>query len=210
MRKMISFAVLAVALLVSSPANAQIQFGLKGGLNVNKAKLAKSDLDAGNRAGFFIGPTAQFTVPIIGIGADISVLYDNKVMKVTNDNDVNQKKTLNYIDIPINLRYTYGFGNFAGIFIATGPQFAFNLDGKRFSLKDIDGTAQQYELKKSEFSWNLGGGVSILNHLQLAYNYNFGIGKTAEFRDKSDYNKTKGVFKSFKNRSHQISLTYLF
>ena len=77
------FTILAVAtLLVAAPANAQLKFGLKGGLNINNVKLDKSIADADNQTGFFIGPMAEFTIPIVGVGAEVGLLYNNKSMKI--------------------------------------------------------------------------------------------------------------------------------
>lgn len=105
-----SFSILAVMLLVAAAAHAQlpVKFGVKGGLNITKVKFDKDVAKADNRTGFFIGPMAEFTIPIVGIGADIAVLYDQKNIEV---NDTKEK--LQFIDVPINLKYTLGLGDFA-------------------------------------------------------------------------------------------------
>lgn len=72
MRKLFTLVVLIAATLVTLPAQAQFKFGLKGGLNVTNMSFSKDVVDVSNRAGFFIGPTAKFTVPIVGLGFDIS------------------------------------------------------------------------------------------------------------------------------------------
>lgn len=208
MKKILSITMFAVAMIVAMPANAQLKFGLKGGLNINKVSLSKSDLKSDNQCGFFVGPTVQFTTPL-GIAVDGSVFFDQRNMKIE-DSGKEDTKHLNYIDIPINVRYNIGLGSLAGIYIATGPQFSFNLDGKTYSLKDIDNTATQYELKKSEFGWNLGAGVRLLGHLEVGYNYCFPLGKTSEIKDDSALGVGKKVFKSFKNQTHQVSLAYIF
>ena len=185
-------------LLVATAAHAQlpIKFGLKGGLNITKAKFDKDIAKSDNRSGFFIGPMAEFTLPIVGIGADVAVLYDQKNIEVEGVKD-----KLQFIDIPINLKYTYGLGDVAGIYVATGPQFSFNVGDKK--LFDLE----TYKMKSSNFSWNIGAGVKLINHIQVGYNYNIGIGKTAEVDGVWD-----GVKKAskMKNNSHQISVAVLF
>lgn len=185
-------------LLVTTAAHAQlpVKFGLKGGLNITKVKFDKDIAKADNRTGFFIGPMAEFTIPIVGIGADIAVLYDQKKIEVDNE-----KETLKYIDIPINLKYTLGLGSMAGIYFATGPQFSFNVGDDKILKADT------YKMKSSTFSWNVGAGVKLINHIQVGYNYNIGIGKTAELNGAGDYLKGAG---KMKNNSHQISVAYLF
>ncbi len=192
-----SFSILAVMLLVAAAAHAQlpVKFGVKGGLNITKVKFDKDVAKADNRTGFFIGPMAEFTIPIVGIGADIAVLYDQKNIEV---NDTKEK--LQFIDVPINLKYTLGLGDFAGIFFATGPQFSFNVGDKK--LFD----AETYKMKSSNFSWNVGAGVKLINHIQVGYNYNIGLGKTAEVNSPLD--PVKKI--KMKNNAHQISVAYIF
>lgn len=203
MKKFLNIMLIMVTLTIAAPASAQIQFGVKAGLNITKANLSKGALSADNRTGFFIGPTVEATIPLIGLGLDASLLYDNKQIKVSDESGTyGYSETLNYIDIPINIKYSLGLGSLASVYVATGPQFSFNLDGKNIF-------EQSYTLKSSEFSWNVGAGVKLLSHLQIGYNYNIGIGKTAEINNLGDvigeaYNK------SFKSNTHQISLTYMF
>jgi hypothetical protein len=192
-----TFKIIALMLLVATAAHAQlpIKFGLKGGLNITKVKFDKDIAKSDNRSGFFIGPMAEFTLPIVGIGADIAVLYDQKNIEV---NDTKEK--LQFIDVPINLKYTLGLGDFAGIYFATGPQFSFNVGDKK--LFD----AETYKMKSSNFSWNVGAGVKLINHVQIGYNYNIGLGKTAEVNSPLD--PVKKI--KMKNNAHQISVAYIF
>lgn len=196
------FAAAALMLLIAVPASAQFSYGLKAGLNVSKASLDWSAVSSDNQTGFFVGPMVEFTVPLVGVGVDASLLYNNKGMKlkdVTSGDSFSQ--TLQYIDIPINLKYTYGLGSIAGVFVTTGPQFSFNISSKKLKIAD-------YTLKSSEFSWNVGLGAKLLGHLQVAYNYNIAIGKTSEFEY---YDTAMNLVKGkLKNNTHQISLAYMF
>ncbi|MCD8236401.1 MAG: porin family protein [Prevotellaceae bacterium] len=199
MKKLFGIIMVAVAMFVATPANAQFKFGLKAGLNVSKVSfdkdVAKNAIDS--RTGFFVGPMAEFTVPIIGLGADVAVLYDNKGVEV---DDVSE--TLQYIDIPINVKYSIGLGSIAGVYVATGPQFSYNIGGKQIF-------ENEYSLKSSEFSWNVGAGVKLLGHLQVGYNYNIAIGKTGEVDNV--VNAANELIKNdVKNNTHQISVAYLF
>lgn len=196
------FAAAALMLLFAVPASAQFSYGLKAGLNVSKASLDWSTVSSDNQTGFFVGPMVEFTVPLVGVGVDAALLYNNKGMKlkdVTSGDSFSQ--TLQYIDIPINLKYTYGLGSIAGVFVTTGPQFSFNISSKKLKIAD-------YTLKSSEFSWNVGLGAKLLGHLQVAYNYNIAIGKTSEFEY---YDTAMNLVKGkLKNNTHQISLAYMF
>ncbi len=206
MKKAISIIAVVAAFVMAVPAQAQVQFGVKAGLNVNKVSLndVGTTLDGENRTGFFAGITADFTLPMVGFGADVSVLYDNKVAGTSvGDKEVN--KTLHYIDIPINVKYTIGFSSLASVYVATGPQFAFNVGDRSWALSELN---SNWELKTSEFSWNVGAGITVRSHIRLGYNYNIAVGKTAELKASAlGQDIVKG---KLKNNSHQISLTYLF
>ena len=66
MKKILSLVFMVAAMLYATSANAQIKFGLKGGLDVTNMSLSNDVFDASNRAGFFVGPMVKVTVPIFG------------------------------------------------------------------------------------------------------------------------------------------------
>ena len=207
-KNILSLAVLVAALCFALPSQAQVKFGVKAGLNVDNVNLknAQANISAKNRTGFFAGVTADVTVPLAGLGADIALLYDNKVIGIKDNNTGDEaNKTLHYIDMPINAKYTVGLSSLASVYVATGPQFSWNIGDRHWTPQYI---TQDWEIKKSEFSWNIGCGVTALSHLRVGYNYNIAIGKTAEITPLMvGGNAVKG---KLKNNTHQISLTYLF
>ena len=207
-KNILSLAVLVAALCFALPSQAQVKFGVKAGLNVDNINLknAQANISAKNRTGFFAGVTADVTVPLAGLGADIALLYDNKVIGIKDNNTGDEaNKTLHYIDMPINAKYTVGLSSLASVYVATGPQFSWNIGDRHWTPQNI---TQDWEIKKSEFSWNIGCGVTALSHLRVGYNYNIAIGKTAEITPLMvGGNAVKG---KLKNNTHQISLTYLF
>ena len=110
MKKIFTLILVAVATMVAVPASAQVQFGLKGGLNVTNMSLNDDILKTENRAGFFIGPTVKFTLPIVGLGVDASALYDQREAEVKGSDEKIKQQAIN---IPVNLRYGVGLGRFA-------------------------------------------------------------------------------------------------
>ena len=127
-----------MSVFCTTAVQAQIQFGLKGGANVTSMSFNKDVLDASNRAGFFIGPTVKFTLPVVGLGIDASALYDQREAKMkVGDAESNTIKSQS-INVPINLRYGIGLGSAASIFFFAGPQFGFNVGDKTQELyKDV-------------------------------------------------------------------------
>ncbi|MBR3399157.1 MAG: porin family protein [Prevotella sp.] len=199
MKKIFTLILVAVATMVAVPASAQVQFGLKGGLNVTSMSFSEKVLSKENRAGFFIGPTAKFTLPIVGLGVDASALYDQREAEVEGDKIKQQA-----INIPINLRYGIGLGETASIYFAAGPQFGFNVGDKEHKLTD----GETWKLSGSTLSVNFGLGVMILNHVQIGANYNLVCGKTGEL------SVLEGAGNALKNKGRanawQISAAYYF
>ena len=212
MRKIFASALVATAMLfTANSTQAQVKFGLKGGLNVTNMSLNEDVFNTENQTGFFIGPTLKFTLPIVGLGIDASALYDQREAKVSGEVG-NEQKTIEersmkskYVNIPINLRYGVGLGSLANVFMFAGPQFGFNVGDKEQSL--VDG--KTWQLSSSTFSVNVGAGFTIANHLQLSANYNIACGKTGDVTIGS---AISDAVKGGKGRANawQIGLAYYF
>lgn len=209
MRKSVILSMLAALLMVAVPANAKFSWGIEGGMSFNKMKLSKKMvMDSENRTGWFIGPKAQFKIPILGLGVDAAILYAHKSMELTSTNEdnavVSTTKSMPCIDIPVNARWNFGMSSIIGAYIATGPQWSWNTGGTHISLNNLSGT-----LEKSNFSWNVGCGINAFKHLQLGVTYNIAMGKTGEFEVKDVVNNVVNL-KSMRNNSWQIRLAYMF
>lgn len=207
MKKLFTLIVLVAATYFAVPANAQLKFGIKGGLNITDMSLSNDVFETSNRTGFFIGPTIKFTLPIVGLGIDASALYDQREGEVNVEADdntlVSTRLKQKSINIPINLRYDIGLGSLAAVYLAAGPQFGFNVGDKNQSLyKDV----AEWSLNTSNFSVNVGAGVMLLGHLQVGANYNIVCGKTGEIT------VLDGAESVLRGRSNtwQISAAYYF
>ena len=193
MKKTFSILVIAAALLVTLPASAQIKFGIRGGANLVNMKFNNGTFDKDNRAGFYVGPTVKFTVPIVGLSLDASALYDEKTAEVNGETMKAQS-----IDIPINVRYGIGLSSVANIFLFAGPQFGFNVA----SDKKIYDSAKEWTWKSSNVSVNVGVGCTVLKHVEVKANYNIACTKSVEDSNNSDI--------SAKYNSWQLGLAYYF
>ena len=213
MKKMFSLALVALGMMAAMPSQAQIKFGLKGGLNITDMSMSKDVLDASNRTGFFIGPSVKFTLPVVGLGIDAAALYDQREakLKVDAENTTGTELTSNKIkqqsiNIPINLRYSIGLGDLAGIYFAAGPQFGFNVGDKNF-----DWTKEtSYRMESTNFSVNLGAGVSLIKHLEIGFNHTIACGKTGEASVKNVLNNTWEQVSRGRTNAWQISAAYYF
>ena len=202
MKKIFTLVTLVVALFAANTANAQLKFGLKGGLNITNMSFDSGVVDQSNQEGFFVGPTVKFSIPVVGLGFDLAALYDQRDAKI-DDTTVSQRS----INIPLNLRYNIGLGDLASVYLAAGPQFGFNVGSKNIGIVD---EVSNFKFKDSNLSVNLGAGVKLISHLEIGFCYNIACGKTGEFEElKGVTDAVSNVFKA-KNNSWQISAAYYF
>lgn len=201
MKKIFTTVVFMAALLVAIPAKAGVNFGIKGGYNITNFSLSNlsDNVAKDNQQGFFIGPSLKIGIPVLPVGFEVAALYDQRDAK-TDGTTISQKS----INIPVNVRYELGLGDMAGIYFAVGPQFGFNIGDKKFSFKDIE---NDYKLKDSNLSLNLGAGIRIIKHVEIGFNYNIALGKTGEFEIVDGVNDVVGKGKA---NAWQISAAYYF
>ena len=211
MKKILSLVFLVAAMMFATSANAQVKFGLKGGLNVTSMSFSEDVFDASNKTGFFVGPMVKVTVPIVGLSFDAAALYDQKEadVKYTGTDGELGKTTVRQksINIPVNVRYGFGLSSLANAFLFAGPQWGINVGDKNFKWNETS----SYSLKKSNFSVNVGAGVTLLSHLQISANYNIACGKSADASlvKAAEALTNAGKAKS-RNNSWQIALGYWF
>lgn len=182
MKKIACMALIAMALLFATPAQAQFNWGIKGGVNVGNNDLSllkdqKMAFNMDNYTGFFIGPKTEVRIPILGFGIEASALYVHKEMSLNEKRKFKQ----NSFQIPLNLKYSFGLGNAANIFIGAGPEFGFNVGKTEAMVKNTNGDVSAYIIEKYALSFNLGIGATILKHIQVGVNYNVPWGKSGEF-----------------------------
>ena len=164
MKKLIlSFAIVAFA---AAGVNAQVGFGVKGGLNISSLRT-KPDDDSksliGGNGGFFAN------IPVSGmISVQPEVLYSLEGAK--EDGSTNPQTLLNFINIPVMLKYT----DPSGFYGELGPQIGilasakFKEDGENdVDLKDF--------LKSTNFSLGIGAGWNFGPQVGVGVRYNLGL-----------------------------------
>lgn len=178
---------MTMIMLTSSVANAEFRFGIKAGLNVNKLHFNQNVWDASNRTGFTAGVMTEFTVPLIGIGMDLSLMYTRMNSEVTSEpadmvtqaastpgTPVDGSVGKNFLQIPLNLKYKLTIPAVSAIikpYVFTGPSFNFKLDKN---------TWDDLRSKTCQVAWNLGLGVELIKHLQISGSYAWGINNIAK------------------------------
>ena len=203
--------VLAASLLPMSEADAQVKFGVKGGWNLSSLKLNDDMFTSDNKNGFFIGPMMKVSLPLTGLGFDVSALYNQREAKmryasdVAGAGDISLRTTIKQktIDVPVNLRYSIGLASMANVYFFGGPQWSINVGDENFKWDSVS----SYSLKKNTLSFNIGAGLTFLQHIQASVNYNIEASKSGkmEIERLDDGDWVKG-----RNHTWQVSLGYWF
>lgn len=162
----IALSALLLALCTGLSAQAKFGYGIKAGANVDQVCFS-SDINTHNRCGVTAGLTAEYIAPVLGLGADISLMYTYMTTSVDNK-DVNG----NFIEIPLHLKYKIGIPAISSIlspYIYTGPNLAVKLDEKAFG-----------NTRDCQWGWDIGIGIELIRHLQIGAGYTFGINDIAK------------------------------
>ena len=96
-------------------------------------------------------------------------MYAQRNFAVTSTRSFNQSSFL----IPLNLKYSFGLGNKANLFVAAGPEFEYYVGRTPLAT---------YIADKSVLNINAGLGVTLFNHVQLGINYNMPWRDTCHFK----------------------------
>ena len=205
---------LTLALFAAAPAAAQFNWGIKAGVNIAEKPSNLDELKAAVKgdAGWFVGPMAKVTLPIVGLGVEANLLYSQTNTEVGHETIKNK-----CVDLPVYLRYELSLpavNKFLEPFIAAGPQWSWNIGEKKFSIADMllpDGGQQalsEYTLRSSNLSLNIGLGAVVLDHIQLHVNYNIALGSTSEYSEPTQ--AALNFATKSKTNTWQFSLAYIF
>lgn len=195
-------AVVIACVAIAVPASAQFAFGVKAGINVEDMSLNKNFLEDAydNHTGWTVGVMADFTLPVLGLGVDASLMYANRKSSVAD-------KNLSFIDLPINLKWKINIPVVAKIvkpYIFTGPSFAF--------LANKDAIVDAWEHQTVDVDWNLGIGVELFSHLQVGASYGWGLTNTFKLADKYVGTEIGSGLSEIEGKSNcwTITAAYLF
>jgi len=160
MKRIVLVMVVAFSL---SQVNAQVKFGVKGGVNfenfdVKEAKTRNYVLD--NSIGWQAGALLQIKIPGLGIGVQPELLYT--VCKADINDETN---SIHYFEVPINARL--GVNLFLiRPYLMAGPYFGYAVN--------LEGDVFKNEINKFDWGLGLGGGVEIWK-FQFDASYSWGL-----------------------------------
>ncbi|MDY9918037.1 putative secreted protein [Proteiniphilum saccharofermentans] len=171
--KTLFLSALAAFLLIGATANAQLRFGLRGEVGLNKPSFSEEVFEVENLNSFKIGPTAEFMLPVVNLGVEGAILYSNDRMNVKDVSEegaqsIVQKVSNHYLDVPVNLKYKIGFLLPVKAYLAGGPYARFLIASDDFTWETIKG---EVEAKSFEAGVNLGLGAELFSRLAVGVNY---------------------------------------
>ena len=204
MKKILTIITVA-CIAFAMPSQAQVKFGLKGGLNLTNLSADGVNSAISNKSGFYIGPTVKFTLPVVGLSVDASALYDQRNAKIKGTDETVK---LQSFQIPINVRYGVGLSSIVNVFAFAGPQFGFNIGDKSNTFNTILNDVKGWSLKSSNISGNIGIGATVFSKLQITANYNFQLSKSGEVEYMNEAGQT--TTGKMKFNSWQLGLGYYF
>lgn len=181
MIKKITLVAIAVV-AISTATFAQLQFGVKGGLNL--ANLSGDVSDTKMKIGFMVGGFASYEVNE-QLSVQPELMFSQAGCKYDIGSDT-YKINLNYIVLPVMVKYSFGDIN-----LQAGPQIGFLL-----SAED-DGEDIKDGMKSVDFGLNIGAGYQM-DKIGIEARYNLGL---SNINDGTGEVKTNGI---------QILVSYKF
>ena len=202
-----SVVAVAVALVMSLSAAAQVHFGPKLGVAIDKLSFSKEALNSDNRAGFTGGLTMEVMLPVANLGFDISAMYVHRTTDIVGAKDEigqgkqNKTSSRDYFEIPVNLKWKLGMpivGRIITPYVFTGPSFAFLT-----SKKSIENA---FNNRTFDVAWNFGIGLQFINKIQVGASYGLGMTKAVKvFNPDTNAANIEG-----KNRYWTVTAAYFF
>lgn len=194
-RKLLKFTLVAGVVVMTQVASAQTFFA-RGGMNVSSIAYTKGDGTIDNsfssKVGFQIGGGADLSLGD-NIGVEAALLFtlrgSNFSMKETDPISIESTgaMSLNYIDIPINFRYSAEIGD-GKLNIYAGPKLGIGLSGKfkgetkmtylgntgttAYDNEVSFGSSDTNDFKRLDISMGIAAGYEIEKfHFLASYHY---------------------------------------
>lgn len=215
MKKIALLLILFYSISIFQASAKSLSFGVKGGVTLSslsfKGDFAKN-FSSENRAGFFVGPMANVSMPL-GFNLDAAIMYANDRVRYENQKG-GATDNRHMIEVPVNLKWQISAAKVIGVYFAAGPDFAFNLNKcgdieefiKTSLEKDgVDSSQLKNQTKTVSIGIGLGAGIVLFDHLNIGFNYIFPI----DYVYKYTYGDTDLEFTS-KAKRWQISAAYIF
>lgn len=178
---------------ISIAQDRSFKFGVKAGINLSDANIENAknieDIKTENLTGFHIGAVAEiFLSDHFSIQPELMYsAQGNNLKAVINETKVDIKNKIDYLTVPIMLKY-YMIG---GLNINAGPQVGFNVKSTSGGENNSD------SVNKLDFGLNFGVGYESPIGLFIDARYNLGLTNITKdsFKNKENFDGI-GIAKS--------------
>jgi len=192
------------------------QLGIKAGVNIANEinSYSQPDIKAGfnstNLTGYQIGLVYQAMPKLSGLGIEIGALLSQKGSTFSDsthiENVIKQGyKELNYLEVPLNLRYHMSFGLF-GVYGFGGLYGGYALSSRTVDETTNDTQSEAFSTFKDrvDYGYNVGAGVELFKKIQFGATLSQGLKNTST--------TIVGVPTptTATNRVYSVNLVYLF
>ena len=227
MKRILGIVMLALVVLAAPMAQAQLRLGIKAGANISNFTSPQDpqvlDFSNAQLANFTGGLTVEWLF-WGGLGVDAGVMYTAKgsEYKVGDDfageivsgllgTETLMKATIHYIEVPVNLKYKLkikGIEDIIAPFVYAGPSFAFKV-GQDVKFGNDIFKDTEINFNNVDIALNLGFGVEVIKHLNVAAQYGWGLGKVVDMPDLEAFGqKIEGI--DLQTGVWTISATWMF
>lgn len=178
-KNFITTIVLIAFMAIGTTAEAQIKFGLRAEVGLNKPTFSTKEFDKNfqveNMNTFKVGPSLEYMLPVFGLGVDASLLYSNEKMNVqyidangAKISDITAVQSHN-LELPVNLKYKIGIISVLKAYLAAGPYIGVNVAND--DLTKLDAIADNIKQNKFQAGMNFGFGAEVIDRVQVGFNY---------------------------------------
>lgn len=178
--------------LTAKQAQAQVDFGIRGGVNI--ASLNDTDLDAQSNVGFMAGFYLQYPIANSPIVIQPEVLYSQKGFELDLANNTGVAN-FNYIEVPVLVKFNYVLDGSFTPYVAAGPYIGFLIDSSA-EFNDVTFEDDLENLKTVDFGVAVGAGFSY-NRFNLGVRYSAGLTPVFEDDDASAKNGVLSIVAGF-------------
>ena len=178
-------------LLVVGIVNAQLQFGLKGGVNISNFTGGDfNNIEKSSLVAFHAGGVVRIKFDHLVLQPEL--LFSTQGAKL-DDGTTEADYKISYVNIPIMLQWQFK-GSF---YVEAGPQAGFKVS------EDIPNSAIDEFAKSTDLSIGFGLGFLKSKGLGIGARYMVGVSKVGDF-------DSANIDPDFKNGVIQISLVFIF
>jgi hypothetical protein len=209
MSKLNLFIVMLLALFIALPASAQVSLGLIGGLNlanINTDPQPEGNVDLKSRPVLGSGGVLELRLTE-NVGLYLQPMFLQKGAKAKGSVDeeldsVNVELKMNYIEIPVFLKFAFG-ANTIKPYLMAGPTLGLRLSARETGTLSIGGVQQEIDedvkvnTRTFDFGLGFGAGVSFPlgnNFVFLEGRYALGLSNISDDPEDPDAKiKTRGI-----------------